>query len=314
MIGLGAAAFYILPVLRFHSVNKLILLPIFILQIGLAFWLWLFALNSRYPQFKPENRHWAVLIFKVILTIAWAYPNRSFFLDLSDNELLIWRIFLPAAFTLVLIILAIITAAQKIYDELNQDARDKRHLTIFYGGGALIINILIFIIFRGPKLQIIGQWITVVFGVILISNIYILIIKTFFYKRKDDDLKESEIPEYIITAKERELAQRIEESFNNEEVFKTEGFTVTMLASHLQEKEYKVRLAINHVMGYRNFNEFLNKYRIEAAKEILIKEPELQVIRLSMDLGYRSLAGFNKAFKEQTSLTPTEYRNSSNLK
>ena len=60
-------------------------------------------------------------------------------------------------------------------------------------------------------------------------------------------------------------------------------------------------------MGYRNFNQFLNHYRIEEASRRLL-ESTVPVSTIALDIGYGSLSSFNAAFKARYNMTPTEYR------
>jgi AraC-like DNA-binding protein len=74
--------------------------------------------------------------------------------------------------------------------------------------------------------------------------------------------------------------------------------------------EHQLRKLINRHLGYRNFSSFLNFHRIGEAKNHLV-DPEFvrtPVLTIAMDLGYGSIGPFNRAFKESTGLTPTEYR------
>ena len=96
--------------------------------------------------------------------------------------------------------------------------------------------------------------------------------------------------------------------------YRQEGLTIGALAKRLGTQEYKLRRLINRHLGYRNFNDFLNHHRIDAAKAAF-SDPEfdkLPILTIAMDLGYRSLGPFNRAFKEATGITPSEFRRSRN--
>jgi len=106
--------------------------------------------------------------------------------------------------------------------------------------------------------------------------------------------------------------QKAVAAMEKDELFRTEGLTVTALAEKLGLQEYKLRRAINGGLGYRNFNEYLNFYRMRAAKKFL-EDPQKRdypLIHLALDLGYPSPAPFNRAFKEATGMAPGEYRRS----
>ena len=84
----------------------------------------------------------------------------------------------------------------------------------------------------------------------------------------------------------------------------------SVLAERLDYPEHQLRRLINGHMGYRNFSAFLNSYRIEDAKRQLADPgfARTPVLTIALDLGYGSLGPFNRAFKAQTGMTPTEYR------
>lgn len=106
------------------------------------------------------------------------------------------------------------------------------------------------------------------------------------------------------------VMQKAIQAMETEELFRTEGLTVTALAEKLGVQEYKLRRAINGGLGYRNFNEYLNFYRMRAAKKFLDapENRDYPLIHLALDLGYPSPAPFNRAFKEATGVAPGQYR------
>ncbi len=89
-----------------------------------------------------------------------------------------------------------------------------------------------------------------------------------------------------------------------------QGLTITKLADIAKVPEHRLRRLINQHMGFRNFSDFLNHHRVEAAKNRLsdTQERHTPVLTIAMELGYGSLGPFNRAFKERTGQTPTEFR------
>jgi AraC-like DNA-binding protein len=87
--------------------------------------------------------------------------------------------------------------------------------------------------------------------------------------------------------------------------------TITSLADAMQVREYLLRRFINQKLGYRNFNQFLNEFRVKKAIEILKDSGEngAKISGIALDVGYTSLSSFNKAFKELHGVTPSVYRN-----
>jgi AraC-like DNA-binding protein len=106
------------------------------------------------------------------------------------------------------------------------------------------------------------------------------------------------------------LLRRLEHLMTVESAYRREGLTIGFLSAELGVPEYRLRKLINEGLGHRNFNAFLNRYRIEEAKEALADPAQKQVpvLTIAMDAGFQSLGPFNRAFKTATDLTPTEFR------
>lgn len=63
-----------------------------------------------------------------------------------------------------------------------------------------------------------------------------------------------------------------------------------------------------------NFFQFVNRHRVEKAKELLGQNDNLTMIAIAFDSGFNSKTSFNTTFKKMTEQTPTEYKKScSNL-
>ncbi|MBX9860003.1 MAG: helix-turn-helix domain-containing protein [Sphingomonas sp.] len=88
------------------------------------------------------------------------------------------------------------------------------------------------------------------------------------------------------------------------------GLTIGQLAQRLSVPEHRLRALINQRLGYRNFSAFLNHHRIAEAKAMLADPAhvDLPILTIAMDLGYGSLAPFNRAFREEAGQAPSDYR------
>ncbi|WP_223970708.1 AraC family transcriptional regulator [Bradyrhizobium sp. RD5-C2] len=106
------------------------------------------------------------------------------------------------------------------------------------------------------------------------------------------------------------LLRRLEQLMTVERIYRREGLTIKLLSVELGVPEYRLRQLINEGLSYRNFNAFLNHYRIGEAKAALVdpEQVEVPVLTIAMDTGFQSIGPFNRAFKAATSLTPTEFR------
>lgn len=109
---------------------------------------------------------------------------------------------------------------------------------------------------------------------------------------------------------EAALARRIMDEMKTRALWKRERLGIGDLADLLGTQEYRVRRAINHHLGYRNFNDFLHDFRLQAAAARLADpaESHLPVLSIALDCGYGSIGPFNRAFKTRFGVTPTQYR------
>ncbi len=116
-------------------------------------------------------------------------------------------------------------------------------------------------------------------------------------------------PAIGLNAAERATLQKLE-ALMAEGAWQTEGLTIGALAEQVGVPEHQLRPLINDHLGFRNFAAFVNARRVEAAKAIL-RDPakaRVTVAAIAFELGFGSLGPFNRAFKEATGVTPTEFR------
>lgn len=113
-----------------------------------------------------------------------------------------------------------------------------------------------------------------------------------------------------VPAQDRPTLAKLEALMTGDEVWRREGLTVGQLAAEVGTAEHRLRRLINGALGFRNFADFLNARRIEAARAMLADPANARtpVSVIAFDLGYASLGPFNRAFKDATGLTPTAWR------
>jgi AraC-like DNA-binding protein len=108
------------------------------------------------------------------------------------------------------------------------------------------------------------------------------------------------------------LLAELERLMAVERLYRQEGLTIGALAAKLGLPERQLRRAINRGLGFRNFSEYLNHHRLADAKQALADRSQAQVpvLTIALDSGFQSLGPFNRAFKADTGMTPTEFRRS----
>ncbi|HYD89673.1 MAG TPA: helix-turn-helix domain-containing protein [Vitreimonas sp.] len=126
---------------------------------------------------------------------------------------------------------------------------------------------------------------------------------------KDAEAREGD----TLDAGERHLLDRLTAAMEREEAWRREGLTIGALAEAVGAPEHQLRRLINDRLGHRNFAAFVNAHRIEAAKAALTDPARARqsVSAIAFELGFGSLGPFNRAFKDATGQTPSEWRRQS---
>lgn len=57
-----------------------------------------------------------------------------------------------------------------------------------------------------------------------------------------------------------------------------------------------------------NFNSFINKYRVEEAKKIILENSDKTILNIAFEVGFNSLSVFYKAFIKFENITPAAFR------
>jgi AraC-like DNA-binding protein len=96
----------------------------------------------------------------------------------------------------------------------------------------------------------------------------------------------------------------------HDKVFREPDLSTTSLSQKLGMPEYRLRHLINRRLGHRNFNAFVNAYRLAEAEAALSDPAQagVPILTIALDAGFGSIGPFNRAFKARTGLTPSEYR------
>ncbi len=100
----------------------------------------------------------------------------------------------------------------------------------------------------------------------------------------------------------------LEKLFSEEQLFLDPELNLAQLSERLQMNRAEVSEIINSGFG-KNFNDFVNAYRINQFKQRLQQgdNKQLSLVGLAFDCGFNSKATFNRVFKKAMKLTPTEY-------
>jgi AraC-like DNA-binding protein len=109
---------------------------------------------------------------------------------------------------------------------------------------------------------------------------------------------------------EQRLAGALQRLMADEHAYRSEDLSLASLAARLATPEYRLRRLINQRLGHRNFNVFVNGFRLAEACAALADpaKADRPVLSIALDAGFQSIGPFNRAFKVHTGRTPTEFR------
>jgi AraC-like DNA-binding protein len=110
-------------------------------------------------------------------------------------------------------------------------------------------------------------------------------------------------------AEKDEIIQTLLEFMKSDKPYLEAELTLEQLAAKLTLKPRLLSQAINDILR-QNFFDFINRYRIDEAKNLLTdpKDKKITVLEILYQVGFNSKSSFNTLFKKYTGLTPTEFR------
>jgi AraC-like DNA-binding protein len=106
---------------------------------------------------------------------------------------------------------------------------------------------------------------------------------------------------------DKPYVEKIVELLEVEHAYREMRLNRAALAEKVGINEHHLSRVINGHF-HKNFNELINGYRIEEAKQRLKNEPEQQVTVIGFEVGFNSMASFNRVFKDMVGVSPSEWR------
>ncbi|NMH87676.1 helix-turn-helix domain-containing protein [Flavivirga algicola] len=112
----------------------------------------------------------------------------------------------------------------------------------------------------------------------------------------------------LTNALSQELKENLIKLFVEDKIYKENNINLEILSQRLNTTRHNTSQIINEHFNI-NFFELINKFRIKEAINILKEDVHgsLNIIDIAYEVGYNNKVTFNKAFKKETSLTPSEF-------
>jgi AraC-like DNA-binding protein len=111
----------------------------------------------------------------------------------------------------------------------------------------------------------------------------------------------------LTPAKAEAYYQKLLQVMANEKPHRQRDLSLPKLAQRLSMSTHHLSQIINERLQ-QNFFEFVNKYRIEEAKSMLLEKTNINVAEIGFEAGFSSVSAFNTAFKKYTGMSPAQFR------
>jgi AraC-like DNA-binding protein len=271
--------------------------------------IWLFVISLFDDKLKLGRLHYAAIAIAVFAGLSFPLKVSLDPIIGDDVSIVLWIIY---KFALLFHMLYV--AWEGRHNDLIERRRQFRTMllwtVVIVSLSILIAELWLLGLGYGQELKLLQSVSFLVIAFAILSRISLLEADAFFMpapskKLAVDDPAVTELCRPEDTHNLAILSQLMDEG-----TYMEPGLTIAGLADKANMPEHRLRHLINKHMGYRNFADYLNFHRIEAAKARLsnIHERHVPVLTIAMELGYQSLGPFNRAFKERTEVTPTTYR------
>ncbi len=288
--------------------------PAGLLRVGLLFAVsvpvafWLLAQIHFDDDFRLAPAHWALLgvtcgvgYLSWLAVVEQSLPGPWF----SPSQRDLWDV-APKLLLLAIVVHALFRVYVGAGSDLLLPRLRMRYGLLVIAGIYMLIELLGELVFRGSPSERLadtlhsGLVLVIVFGASLVAV------------RTSPEVLRPVKSSLENPATDPVVLGRLKKAMDEDGVFRQEGLTIRSLAERVGTQEHKLRHLINSELGFKNFNAFLHHYRIREAQEALTDpaRAHLGIAQIAYEVGYRSLATFNKAFKDLTGRTPTELRSS----
>lgn len=112
---------------------------------------------------------------------------------------------------------------------------------------------------------------------------------------------------YLDNIDRKNINSQLKIIMEEEKLFCDEDLSLGRLADALELSKNQLSQFLNKYHE-KNFNNFVNGYRIDEAKKIISEEPTRQIISIAFAVGFNSYSAFHSTFKKTTGMTPADYR------
>lgn len=305
----GLLAYVLMPLLfdvdwlRYPAVLLAILVPP-------VFWLFCDALFNEQMHLRRLP-----IITGIAVTAFVAVSMGSFVMFAHDSTGFAREMLFGVSYALRLafLTLALFVLIRSWSDDLVDSRRSLRGLLLIMTGGYILIVLFVELTLGNRAAPQLLE--TVHSGsmaaVLLVVAVWFLIANPaslFATFRTNADAGSKDTP--ALSHSEQAWLAQLDQFMNEGRGYRRHDLSIRVLASELQIPEHLLRRLINQHLGFRNFRQYLNAFRLQEAAARLTdpKQANLPILTIALDTGFGSITPFNRAFREVYGLTPSEYR------
>jgi AraC-like DNA-binding protein len=284
------------------------LFPLLLMAVANPFLFWWAARAVFDDGFKPRPRQFAILAALEALVLATAYaplPGLVSEFSLASH-----------AVGLGLVAHALYVVLVGWRDDLVENRRQLRGAYLFVVGGYVLIVLAAEVWLHGqpppPALSMLNA--AGITAVLFLSCCWFLsadpLRSELFWPAASAATEPGAPRSGVGDERDTRAVARIHELFGAERIYRDAELSVESLARKVGVAEHRLRAIVNRGLGQRNFAAFVNGYRLSEAQRRLEDPAEVRVpvLTIALEAGFGSIGPFNRAFKQKTGLTPTEYR------
>lgn len=281
--------------------------PVFIF-IGLGFLLLIgpllrwYVLGMTQPGFKLPKFFYYELIPFVLIFIASLFVTKEWY----ENSKIVIIVFASGLIFIYLHLAFYISLSwltmKKVKKQYLKESQTKYQKAILDWLPLLIAGFAV--IWATYVLNILDDAIPYIIGPIVYSlTIYFLSYKAF-------QLKATELDGNVFKVnKDHLLFDKINELVVGNKLYLESDVSLSKLSKESGKSTQLISSVINQY-ARRNFNDYINYYRIQDAKTLLSssESEKYTISSIAFDMGFSSLSSFNSAFKKFEGITPSTYR------
>lgn len=107
----------------------------------------------------------------------------------------------------------------------------------------------------------------------------------------------------------KDLSETVLTYLKNDKPYLNPDYNLQMMAEDLNISRQKLSYLLNSGQ-HKNFYKFINEFRVEEVKQKLLDSTykNFTVLAIGLDCGFNSKTSLNRIFKEETGLTPSEFK------